>query len=85
MNRIGRHHVFQILKLIRAPFPPTPTQQPAPKNPDDYRLYFDKKFMYAVPAPNEKTATVLVVGATGETGRQVVKKLILKGAWLYVN
>lgn len=41
--------------------------------------------MYAVPAPNEKTATVLVVGATGETGRQVVKKLILKGAWLYVN
>jgi hypothetical protein len=59
--------------------------QPAPKNPDDYRLYFDKKFMYAVPAPNEKTATVLVVGATGETGRQVVKKLILKGAWLYVN
>ncbi len=36
--------------------------------------------MYAVPAPSEKTPTVLVVGATGETGRQVVKKLILKGA-----
>jgi NAD(P)-dependent dehydrogenase (short-subunit alcohol dehydrogenase family) len=37
--------------------------------------------MYAVPAPSEKTPTVLVVGATGETGRQVVKKLILKGAF----
>lgn len=35
--------------------------------------------MYAIPSPNEKTPTVLVVGATGETGRQVVKKLILKG------
>lgn len=67
----------------RAPFAHTSCRlnatQPAPKNPDDYRLYFDKKFMYAVPAPSEKTPTVLVVGATGETGRQVVKKLILKG------
>lgn len=54
-------------------------EEPAPKNPDDYRLYFDKKFMYAIPAPGEKTPTVLVVGATGETGRQVVRKLILKG------
>lgn len=54
-------------------------EEPAPKNPDDYRLYFDKKFMYAIPAPSEKTPTVLVVGATGETGRQVVRKLILKG------
>ena len=62
---------------------PTTAPQPAPKNPDDYRLYFDKKFMYAIPAPSEKTPTVLVVGATGETGRQVVEKLILKGeSWV---
>lgn len=54
-------------------------EEPAPKNPEDYRLYFDKKFMYAIPAPGEKTPTVLVVGATGDIGRQVVRKLILKG------
>lgn len=37
------------------------------------------QFLYAVPKPNETTPTVLVVGATGETGRQVVRKLVLKG------
>jgi nucleoside-diphosphate-sugar epimerase len=37
------------------------------------------QFLYAVPTPNETTPTVLVVGATGDIGRQVVRKLILKG------
>lgn len=62
-----------------------PSIQPKPKNKDDYQLYFDKKFLYAVPTPNEETPTVLVVGATGETGRQVVKKLLFKGKRPAVN